>query len=112
MSIVGTWTFHYSWGCNGVYFQDKVTFNSDGTFADSQGGAGNWSEDPGMMELQYNPPLRTNYSGNVQGNAMVGMSTTVSWFEGCWYAIKDGTQTFTRAEREPTHELAGIERAK
>jgi hypothetical protein len=43
---------------------------------------------------------------------MVGMSTTFSGFEGCWYAIKDGTQTFTRAQREPTHELAGIERSK
>lgn len=112
MSIVGTWTFHYSWGCNGVYFQDQVTFNPDGTFADSQGGEGNWSEDPGMMELQYSPPIRTNYSGNVQGSAMVGISTTFTGLQGCWYAIQEGTQTFARAQREPTHELTGTERRK
>jgi hypothetical protein len=102
MSIVGTWTFYYSWGCNGVYFQDEVTFNSNGTFADSQGGAGNWSEDPGMMELQYNPPLRTNYSGNVHGNAMVGMSTTFSGFQDA------GTPS--RKVRRPSRELSVSQR--
>jgi len=109
MSIVGKWTFHFSWGCNGVYTQDTVTFDSNGTFLDSFGGQGNWVEDPGMMELQYNPPSRTNYSGNVQGSAMVGISTTFSGLNGCWYAIKEGAQTFARTERAPTHEMSGAE---
>lgn len=110
MSIVGKWTFHYSWGCNGTYFQDEVTFKADGTFADSQGHGGNWSEDPGMMELQYTPPIRTTYAGNVQGNAMVGISSTFEGFKGCWYAIKEGIQIFTAAQKKATHDLAGTKR--
>ncbi|MFZ1135931.1 MAG: hypothetical protein WAN69_13350 [Candidatus Korobacteraceae bacterium] len=107
MSIVGKWTFHYSWGCNGTYIQDEVTFNANGTFADSQGHGGNWSEDPGMMELQYTPPIRTTYAGNVQGNAMVGISSTFSGLQGCWYAVKEGIVIFTAAEKKATHDLAG-----
>jgi hypothetical protein len=107
MSIVGKWTFHYSWGCNGTYIQDEVTFNANGTFADSQGHGGNWSEDPGMMELQYTPPIRTTYAGNVQGNAMVGISSTFEGLQGCWYAVKEGIQIFTAAQKKATHNLAG-----
>jgi hypothetical protein len=110
MSIVGNWTFHYSWGCNGIYTQDEVTFNANGTFADSQGGKGNWSEDPGMMELQYTPPIRTTYAGNVQGSAMVGISSTFTGLQGCWYAIKEGVQTRSAEEKKATHDMAGNKR--
>jgi hypothetical protein len=109
MSIVGKWTFHYSWGCNGQYITDTVTFNANGTFADSQGHGGNWSENPpgnpGMMELQYTPPTRTTYAGNVQGGAMVGMMSTFGGDQGCWYATKDGATISPRKKTD--HLLSG-----
>jgi hypothetical protein len=109
MSIAGKWIFHFSWGCNGNYIQDEVVLNPDGTFVDGWGVTDNWVEAPGMMELQYSPPLRTNYSGNVQGSAMVGISTTFAGFQGCWYAIREDVRTSAKAERVLTHDLAGHE---
>ena len=88
----------------------RLRSKADGTFADSQGHGGNWSEDPGMMELQYTPPIRTTYAGNVQGNAMVGISSTFGGLQGCWYAIKEGTQIFRAAEKKAKHDLAGNKR--
>ena len=107
MSIVGNWTFHYSWGCNGIYTQDEVTFNANGTFADSQGHNGNWSENAGMMEFQFTPPVRTTYGGNVQGSAIVGISSTFGGLQGCWYALKEGAQVFAAKDKKTTHDLAG-----
>lgn len=110
MSIAGKWTFHYSWGCTGTYAQDEVDLNSNGTFVDGFGDQGKWVESPGMMELQYDKS-KTNYAGNVQGSAMVGISATFSGLQGCWYAIRGDAKTFTRAEQAPELDLAGNEQS-
>ena len=53
-----------------------------------------------MMELQYTPPIRTTYAGNVQGSAMVGISSTFEGFEGMLVRHKRGrSDIHCRAEK-------------
>lgn len=109
MSIPGTWNSYYDWGCTGHYLHDTVTFNAGGTFTDSQGGAGHWSSHDGQILLQYNNSLHTAYEGSVVDNAIVGISSTFTGSNGCWYAIK-ATVTitpFAKAEKA-AHTLAGL----
>jgi hypothetical protein len=102
MAIVGRWTLHYSWGCDGSYYPAELTFNNDGTFIaseDSENFPGKWAQNDGMILWQYDG-YKTTYGGNFAGNVMVGM---MSGFEGgndngCWYAIKAGSIIVTAAE--------------
>jgi hypothetical protein len=89
MSVVGTWNSFFSWGC-GSYSQGTVTFNNDGTFKDSGGGTGTWSQREGTVVLIY-PTIPTAYAGNVVHGSITGMgfhhpSRSTSY----WYALKQG----------------------
>jgi len=87
MSIVGTWTLHYSFGCSGTYAQATVTFNANGTFHTSDGFSGHWALLAGNVHWVYEPTPSAAYSGNVIGGAMNGMMTNFHiGAQGCWYA--------------------------
>jgi hypothetical protein len=87
-AINGQWTLHYSWGCSGSYTQVGITFNTNGAFSiPSQNLAGKWVQNDGMILFQFDTS-KTTYGGNVAGNAMVGMQSTFTGSNGCWYATK------------------------
>jgi len=86
MSIAGTWTLHFSWGCSGGYNSTSLTFNTNGTFNTGDGFHGQWSVVGGNVQFVYEPTPSAVYSGNVTGGAMVGMMTNFSFGgHGCWY---------------------------
>lgn len=60
-----------------------------------------------MMEFQFTPPIRTTYAGNVQGSAIVGISSTFGGLQGCWYALKEGVVVHAAADKKTTHDMAG-----
>jgi hypothetical protein len=93
----GNYAIYYSWGCTSSYLKAGITFNSNGTFNDSQGGAGTWGLVNGSMFWEYNSPSRTMYSGTIDGYAGSGASSTFSTGSGsglsnggatgCWYMV-------------------------
>ena len=97
MSVVGNWKSFYSWGC-GSYNQGKITFENDGTFQDSGGGTGTWSQREGMVVLIY-PSFLTAYAGNVVHGSITGMGFHhPSRSTSCWYAIKEAVGLNLTAE--------------
>jgi hypothetical protein len=100
MSIAGSWTLHFSWGCTGGYGQTSLTFNANGTFATGDGFHGQWSVVGGNVQFVYEPTPSAVYSGNVTGAAMVGMQTNFhTGGAGCWYAT---TPTIPAAQAATT----------
>lgn len=95
MAINGQWTLHYGWGCTGSYTQVGITFNNNGTFT-IQNLTGKWVQNDGMILFQFDTNKAT-YGGNFAGNSMVGMMSTFTGLNGCWYAIRVGS-TITKAE--------------
>ena len=89
-NIAGTWTVYYDWGCNGGYGSANLTFNNNGTFS-SGSYTGNWNSLEGNAIWQYDTTNKTTYEGNVAGEAMVGLMSTFSGLEGCWYALQSGS---------------------
>jgi hypothetical protein len=104
MAIPGTWDFFYDWGCTGHYVAETVTFNGDGTWTSSQGFKGQWVSLEGEFILNI-AGYATVYSGNVAGNAAVGIMTDFLGGTGCWYMVKQGIPA---AQKSATgHSLAG-----
>ena len=89
MAIPGTWTFYFSWGCTGNYLSTTVKIDPGGTYSEAGGTTGNWDSVGGYFALNFKG-FPGGYSGNVQGSAMLGMMTTFSGSNGCWYAIQQG----------------------
>jgi hypothetical protein len=109
MSVPGTWTLHYDWGCTGNYSQVAITFAANGTFSiPAEGNHGKWSSHDGQILWQYDG-LKTTYGGAVVDNAMVGISSTFAGLNGCWYATKATATTKTLEEHKPKHNSAGGE---
>jgi hypothetical protein len=104
MTINGQWTLHYSWGCNGTYIQVPITFNSDGTFI-NQSLKGKWVQNDGMILFQFDN--KATYGGNFAGNAMVGMMSTFTGSNGCWYAIRAGSTIVSTEEHKPELDASG-----
>jgi hypothetical protein len=93
-SVAGAYTVYFSWGCTANYAQGGFTFNPNGTFTDSYGGAGTWAQINGTLAVEYNAPVRTAYVGTIDGNAGSGaMSTLVGagQLTGCWFMTAAGT---------------------
>lgn len=106
MTIVGQWTLHYDWGCDGSYTQAGITFNNNGTFT-SESYTGTWLQRDGMILFQYPSPSKTTYGGNFAGNAMVGMMSTFAGLNGCWYAIRVGSTIAKAEERKSEFDASG-----
>lgn len=107
MSVPGTWTLNFDWGCGGTYLHTTLTLNANGTFATGDGGAGTWNSHDGQILFQYNNTLHTTYGGAVVDSAMVGISSTFGGFNGCWYAVKTSATTKALAEHKSKHDSAG-----
>lgn len=109
MAIEGQWTLHYGWGCTGNYGQAGITFNNNGTFSiPSQNYTGKWTQQDGMILFQFDTS-KTTYGGNFAGNAMVGLMSTFTGLNGCWYAIRMGS---TIAEEGKAEYTASGDKAK
>jgi hypothetical protein len=91
MSVSGTWTLNFGWGCTGSYGQTNLYFNNDGTFTTDDGGSGSWQQVGGMVIVIYNVGANPSYAGNVQGSALVGIIGTPSGSSGCFYATEGAT---------------------
>lgn len=106
MSVPGTWTFQYDWGCTGFYNETTITFNSDGTFATGEGPFGIWISHDGQILLQYSN--NTSYGGSVADNAMVGISMGTNLNTGCWFALKAATPpTRPAAKHKQKYDASG-----
>ena len=104
MSVSGTFSLHFSFGCSGSYATSTVTFNADGTFSDGGGGAGKWSQTNGNIIWRYNGDSAI-YAGVVNGGAIVGNMINFSISAaGCFYASKATTSAATETDLEPTGE--------
>lgn len=107
MSVPGTWTLHFDWGCGGTYGITPITFNAAGTFS-SPPYTGHWSSHDGQILFHFDAGGQATYGGAVVDSAMVGISTTFSGLNGCWYAIKSGSTATAFAEHKTaTHDAAG-----
>ncbi len=96
-SVLGTWNYHYDWGCNGGYASTTITFNSNGTFNDGQGNNGKWYQVGFYIIWEYTN--KTTYAGNMIGGTMMGMmATTWSTSEGCWYWTKTTMKMIMKME--------------
>ena len=107
MSIVGSWTLHFDWGCTGHYSSVAITFNSNGTFA-SAPYTGKYVQYEGKIIWKFDQAPNSVYGGDVVDAAMVGISSTFSGLNGCWYALRAGTTTAPAAERKPEYDAAGV----
>jgi hypothetical protein len=107
MAINGQWNIHYGWSCSGSYVQVEITFNNNGTFSvPSQNLAGKWVQNDGMILFQFDIS-KTTYGGNFVGNAMVGIMSTFTGLNGCWYAIRQGSTIMRIEERKPELDASG-----
>ena len=107
MSVPGTWTLNFDWACSGTYSHTPITFNANGTFTTGDGGSGKWNSHDGQILFQYENSLHTTYGGAVVDNAMVGISSTFSGLNGCWYAVKTTATSKSAAEHKPKHDSSG-----
>ncbi len=106
MSVPGTWTLHFDWGCGGNYGTAPITFNANGTFA-SAPYTGKWSSHDGQIVFRFDQPQNAVYGGSAVDSAMVGISTTFGGINGCWYALKSGAVIKPFAELKVAHDHAG-----
>lgn len=106
MSVVGTWTLHYDWGCTGNYSQVSMTFNNNGTFTLAPY-SGKWVQTEGKIIWKFDQAPNTVYGGDLVDAAMLGISSTFAGLNGCWYALRTGVKTAPFAESKPEHDVAG-----
>lgn len=107
MSVSGTWTLHYSWGCTSSYSQSTITFNNNGTFGGQF--AGKWVQQDGTLLLFYDTgPAR--YGGTIDGHVGSGAMSTFEGLNGCWYLTEQGTVGIAAPaaeEAKQSHDPAG-----
>jgi hypothetical protein len=106
MALPGTWQFFFSWGCNGNYVGEGITFNGDGTWSSTEGFNGRWDELNGEFILNI-AGYATVYAGNVEGNAGVGIQTTFAGDNGCFYMIRESPPPVPAKKAAPDLTLAG-----
>ena len=98
MAVPGNWTLFYDWDCDGTYSSATMTVNTDGTFTNSQGYRGLWTQDAGMFMFTFDD-IETTYAGNLASKSITGTSTTFSGLNGCFYMLQEGVPTALAAER-------------
>ncbi|MFL6231896.1 MAG: hypothetical protein ACJ76N_02060 [Thermoanaerobaculia bacterium] len=103
MAIPGNWQIHFDWGCTGTYLSVGITFDPGGTW-NSGIFNGQWVELNGEVIFNF-VGLATVYAGNVSGGAAVGIMSTFSGSNGCWYMVKQDVPAAKAAA--PSHDLAG-----
>jgi len=109
MSVSGTFTLHFSFGCSGTYGTTTLTFNNDGTFSTGSGNSGRWSQTNGNALWRYNGDSAI-YAGVVNGGAIVGnMVNFAANNAGCFYASKD---TASAAAMAVDHDDSGLKSKK
>ena len=107
MSVPGTWTLNFDWGCGGNYSHTPITFNANETFS-LPPYTGKWSSHDGQIIWRFDQAPSSVYGGTVVDSAMVGISSTLAGLNGCWYATKTTSTTKAFAEHKPKHDPAGV----
>jgi hypothetical protein len=90
VSIVGTWTYKYSWGCGSSYSTSTIIFYSNGTFSYSSY-TGTWKMVSGDIIWEFSSG--TTYAGSKIGSNVQGMMVSYSGLTGCFYLIHSSTST-------------------
>jgi hypothetical protein len=94
MSVSGSWTLHWNFGCGNSYNQTALTFNNNGTFSGQF--PGRWAQREGTMLLSFDSgPVK--YGGTIDGNVGSGASTDWAGTNGCWYLIQQGVAGLAEA---------------
>ena len=75
MAVAGNWTLFYDWFCDGTYNSATMTVNTDGTWTNSEGASGLWTQDAGLFTFTFDG-LETTYAGNLASKSITGTSTT------------------------------------
>jgi hypothetical protein len=86
-SMEGIWDISYDWLCDSIDIANTtVQFNTDGTFVDSEGRGGTWSQDNCNVDWVYDNG--THYWGTMttDGTSMEGEMLNSGGLDGCWWA--------------------------
>jgi hypothetical protein len=111
MNVPGNWTLHFDWSCSGSYGNTPITFNSAGTLS-SPPYTGHWSQHDGQILFHFDGGGQATYGGTAIDNAMVGISTTFTGLNGCWYALRVGTSLAAEVKVTGEFDAAGSEHKK
>ena len=98
MAVAGNWTLFYDWFCDGTYNSATMTVNTDGTWTNSEGDSGLWTQDAGLFTFTFDG-LETTYAGNLASKSITGTSTTFTGLNGCFYMLQEGVPIAVAAER-------------
>jgi subtilisin family serine protease len=98
MAVAGNWTLFYDWLCDGTYNTATMTVNTDGTWTNSEGSTGLWTQDAGLFTFTFDD-LETTYAGNLASKSITGTSTTFTGLNGCFYMLQEGVPTAFAAKR-------------
>lgn len=100
VSIAGSWTLYYDFGCTGSYSNAGMTLNSNGTYSiPSQGLSGNWavisgtssatSAAAGTLMFDFSS-AKTAYAGLLASKTVSGTISTFSGTNGCFTMVAAG----------------------
>jgi hypothetical protein len=92
-SVVGTWSLNYDWSCNGNDGTVTKYIYGDGTWEDSEGYSGTWTQVGNQVTIVYTSG--TTYTGTINAAATYMSGTMVSYTgaTGCWDANRIATDT-------------------
>ena len=105
LTATGLWVLHYDWDLSGSYHRTPIYFNFDSTFGYLAGANdGTWTQVEGMIIWRFkklpNEENNSIYTGNVNGNSMLGIMFSADGKKGRWYAVKKGTKVYALKENE------------
>jgi hypothetical protein len=87
-AVVGEWTLHYDWDCDGDPGLTTITFVGDGTFQNSDGATvGTWVQSGTHVSFVYYGAT-ASYDGTIAGNSMSGTMSSAGGMTGCWTAVR------------------------
>lgn len=112
MSVPGNWLLNINDGASDTYYQYPIEFRTDGTFfiGAAVGESGVWSSHDGEILLQFDDPVgshHTTYSGDIAGDAMVGIASVFNGTDFDWFATKTTIITKLAAEHKPRNAPSG-----
>ena len=93
MSVAGSWTLFFNWGCAGTTYGTRpMTISANGTWTNGEGYSGVWVQEAGMLTFKFDNS-NTTYSGNVANSSITGIQSTFAGLNGCFYMLAAGAPT-------------------
>ena len=88
--MAGTWTVVFDWDCDGSTATAYWYVKADGSFTDSSGNAGTWTQAGKAIDMHY-PVNQFDYIGKLHRQARRASGTIYHAVEGdmgCWKASR------------------------